>query len=195
MKRRRAGGELVGVGLGQEDSMTQSPQRWIAAGFFLVSAALSPQRAGAQDATINLMNSRGQVAGHATLVQEPGSVRLRVDVTGLAPGAHGIHIHAMGKCEPPSFDSAGPHFNLDGKHHGLDNPAGPHAGDFPNLIVGPDGSVQASFLDSRVTLGPGSHSLFPAGGTSLVIHADPDDERTDPAGNSGPRIACGVIAR
>ncbi len=70
--------------------MTQSPQRWIAAGFFLVSAALSPQRAGAQDATINLMNSRGQVAGHATLVQEPGSVRLRVDVTGLAPGAHGI---------------------------------------------------------------------------------------------------------
>jgi len=113
MKRRRAGGELVGVGLGQEDSMTRGPQRWIAAGFFLVSAALSPQRAGAQDATINLMNSRGQVAGHATLVQEPGSVRLRVDVTGLAPGAHGIHIHAVGKCEPPSFDSAGPHFNPD----------------------------------------------------------------------------------
>ena len=95
----------------------------------------------------------------------------------------------------PSLDSAGPHFNPDGKHHGLDNPAGPHAGDFPNLIVGAGGSAQASFLDSRVTLGPGSHSLFPAGGTSLVIHADPDNERTNPAGNSGPRIACGVIAR
>jgi Cu-Zn family superoxide dismutase len=172
----------------------QSPQRWIAAGFFLASAALSPQRAGGQDATVNLMNSRGQVAGHATLVQEPGGVRLRVDVTGLAPGPHGIHIHAVGKCEPPSFDSAGPHFNPDGKHHGLDNPAGPHAGDFPNLIVGADGSARASFLDSRVTLGPGSHSLFPAGGTSLVIHADPDDGKTDPAGNSGPRIVCGVIA-
>jgi superoxide dismutase, Cu-Zn family len=174
--------------------MIQTSQRWIA-GFFLVAAALSPQGAGAQDVTVDLRNARGQVAGHATLAQESGGVRLRVDVTGLAPGAHGIHIHAVGKCEPPSFDSAGPHFNPDGKHHGLDNPAGPHAGDFPNLIVGPDGSAKASFLDSRVTLGPGSHSLFPAGGTSLVIHADPDDERTDPAGNSGPRIACGVIAR
>jgi Cu-Zn family superoxide dismutase len=129
--------------------MIQSPQRWIAAGFFLASAALSPQRAGAQDVTINLMTSRSQVAGQATLVQEPGGVRLRVGVTGLAPGAHGIHIHAVGKCEPPSFDSAGPHFNPDGKHHGLDNPAGPHAGDFPNLIAGPAGSAQASFLDSR----------------------------------------------
>ena len=174
--------------------MIQSPQRWIA-GVSFVAAALSPQGAGAQDVTIDLMNSRGQMTGHATFAQEPGGVRLRVVVTGLAPGSHGIHVHGVGKCEPPSFDSAGPHFNPDGKHHGLDNPAGPHAGDFPNLIVGPNGSAQTSFLDSRVTLGPGSHSLFQAGGTSLVIHADPDDERTDPAGNSGPRIVCGIIAR
>ena len=174
--------------------MGHSQQRCIAA-FLFVAAALSPQGASAQEATADLMNSRGEVAGHAIFIQEPGGVRIQVDATGLAPGAHGIHFHAVSKCEPPSFDSAGPHFNPDGKHHGLDNPAGPHAGDFPNLIVGPDGAARASLLDPRVTLGAGRHSLFEAGGTSLVIHADPDDERTDPAGNSGPRIACGIIAR
>jgi superoxide dismutase, Cu-Zn family len=175
-------------------SNTQVRQRWIAACLF-AAAALSPRGADAHDATVDLMNSRGEVTGHATFTQRPGGVHIRVEATGLAPGAHGIHIHAVGTCEPPSFDSAGPHLNPDGKHHGLDNPSGPHAGDLPNLIVGADGTAHASFLDRHVTLGTGRHSLFPAGGTSLVIHADPDDERSDPAGNAGPRIACGIIVR
>src|SRR6266852_3645807 len=116
---------------------------------FALAAALGPRGADARDVTIELMNAQGQPIGRATVAPESGGVRLRVDVTGLAPGSHGIHFHEVGKCEPPSFASAAGHFNPDGKHHGLDNPAGPHAGDFPNLIAGPAGSAQASFLDSR----------------------------------------------
>ena len=168
----------------------------VAAGIvFALAAVLGPRGAEARDVTIELMNAQGQPIGHATIAPESGGVGLRVDVTGLAPGSHGIHFHEVGKCEPPSFASAGGHFNPDGKHHGLDNPAGPHAGDFPNLVVGPDGSAHASFVSPRVTLATDGHGLFRSGGTSLVIHADPDDEKTDPAGNSGARIACGVIAR
>jgi superoxide dismutase, Cu-Zn family len=151
--------------------------------------------ARAQTATADLRNAQGTVVGHARLTQEPGGVRLEVDVSRLTPGLHGFHIHAVGTCEPPGFTSAGGHFNPDGKQHGHKNPAGPHAGDLPNLMVGPDGSGRADLAAPDVTLAGGAHSLFQPGGTSLVIHADPDDERTDPAGNSGARVACGVITR
>jgi Cu-Zn family superoxide dismutase len=151
--------------------------------------------ARAQTVTVELRNGQGAVVGHARLSQEPGGVRLQVEVSGLAPGLHGFHIHAVGQCEPPAFTSAGPHFNPEGKQHGHKNPAGPHAGDLPNLMVGPDGSGRADLLTADVTLAGGSYSLFQPAGTSLVIHADPDDEQTDPAGNSGARVACGVITR
>src|SRR6266850_2801576 len=108
---------------------------------------------------------------------------------------NGFHIHAVGKCEPPDFTSAGPHFNPYGKHHGLANPDGSHAGDFPNLKVGAVGTGSLDTTDSLVTLKEGPTSVFRSGGTSLIVHADADDEKTDPAGNSGVRIACGVIER
>src|SRR6267142_1721085 len=154
-----------------------------------------PAAADAQSARAQLKDAQANVVGTATLSEVPAGVRVTLRVSGLRPGEHGFHIHAVGKCEPLDFMSAGPHFNPYGKHHGLANPAGPHAGDFRNLKVGADGTGSLDMIDSLVTLKEGPSSLFGPGGTSLIIHADPDDEKTDPAGNSGARIACGVIQR
>ncbi len=140
-----------------------------------------------------LRNAEGQVLGMAIFTQEPQGVRISVTVKGLSPGEHGIHIHAVGKCEPPDFLSAGPHFNPTNKKHGLNNPEGPHAGDLPNLVVSEDGSAVYEQITDRVTLMPGELSLFDEDGSALVIHAGPDDQMTDPAGNSGARVLCGVI--
>ena len=140
-----------------------------------------------------LRNAEGQVLGMAIFTQEAQGVRVSVTVKGLSPGEHGIHIHSVGKCEPPDFLSAGPHFNPTNKKHGLTNPEGPHAGDLPNLVVSEDGSAVYEHITDRVTLTPGELSLFDEDGSSLVIHAGPDDQMTDPAGNSGARVLCGVI--
>jgi Cu-Zn family superoxide dismutase len=140
-----------------------------------------------------LRNAEGQVLGMAIFTQEAQGVRISVTVKGLSPGEHGIHIHSVGKCEPPDFLSAGPHFNPTNKKHGLTNPEGPHAGDLPNLVVSEDGSAVYEHITDRVTLTPGELSLFDEDGSSLVIHAGPDDQMTDPAGNSGARVLCGVI--
>jgi Cu-Zn family superoxide dismutase len=140
-----------------------------------------------------LRNAEGQVLGMAIFTQEAQGVRISVTVKGLSPGEHGIHIHSVGKCEPPDFLSAGPHFNPTNKKHGLHNPEGPHAGDLPNLVAGEDGSAVYEHITDRVTLTPGELSLFDEDGSSLVIHAGPDDQMTDPAGNSGARVLCGVI--
>lgn len=140
-----------------------------------------------------LRDAEGKVAGVALFVQEAQGVRISVTVKGLSPGEHGIHIHAVGVCEPPDFLSAGPHFNPTSKKHGLSNPEGPHAGDLPNLIMGEDGSAVYEHVTDRVTLTPGELSLFDEDGSTLIIHAGPDDQITDPAGNSGARLLCGVI--
>jgi superoxide dismutase, Cu-Zn family len=143
----------------------------------------------------DIVNAQGQKIGTAKLVASHGGVRIDLDVKQLPPGMHGIHIHAVGKCEGPDFKTAGGHFNPEMKKHGKDNPEGPHAGDLMNITAGSDGSVKTSLVAEHVTLGEGPNSLFHEGGTAIVIHEKEDDYKTDPAGNSGARIACGVIQK
>jgi Cu-Zn family superoxide dismutase len=141
-----------------------------------------------------IADAQGKRVGVAAIsAAKGGGVRIVVTLTGLPPGMHGIHIHTVGKCEGPMFASAGGHLNPTMKMHGMDNPMGPHAGDLMNITVDAKGKAKATLADANVTLGAGDNSLFHDGGTALVIHATADDYKTDPAGNSGARIACGVI--
>jgi Cu-Zn family superoxide dismutase len=138
-------------------------------------------------------NAAGDRVGLATVSDSGGILRLGVSAAQLEPGPHGLHFHARGTCTPPDFSSAGPHFNPDSRKHGRLNPEGPHLGDLPNLIAGQDGSADTSFTIPSDLAGAGPRSLLQPGGTAIVIHAGPDDERTDPSGNSGDRVACAVV--
>jgi Cu-Zn family superoxide dismutase len=164
----------------------------VAATAILIGAVAYSQPVS-QAARAELRNAQGEVVGRATLTADAPGVRIAIEVEKLPPGPHGWHVHAVGRCDPPDFASAGAHFNPEGKKHGLKNPEGPHAGDLPNLAVGADGTARVATMAPGVTLGPGPNSVFHPGGTALVIHAGPDDDVTDPAGNSGARIACGII--
>jgi Cu-Zn family superoxide dismutase len=160
-----------------------------------LSGLSMPTQAAGPEASAELRDQSGKIVGRATFTQVDGGVRVHVEVSGLTPGQHGIHIHEAGRCDPPDFTSAGGHFNPYGRRHGLKNPEGPHAGDLPNLVADAGGRAIFEATAALVTLGPGPGSLFGSAGTALVIHANPDDEMSDPAGNSGPRVACGVILR
>ena len=153
------------------------------------------QHAGDTAATVDLRNTSGASVGTANLTQVGNVVRIVLDAKGLTPGLHAVHIHAVGKCDPPDFNSAGPHFNPTGKQHGALNPQGSHAGDLPNLNVGADGSGRLETASEQIALASGAASLWDADGSSLVVHAAPDDFKTDPTGNSGARIACGVLTK
>jgi superoxide dismutase, Cu-Zn family len=163
----------------------------------LIGQAALAQGGGTLHATATLINQEGSEVGTAKLVQDAtGVVHLTVHARGLTPGLHGIHIHAVGRCNPADgFTSAGGHFNPSGAQHGVDNPDGPHAGDLPNMSVNPAGIGSLSVKADQVTLSDGPASLFDADGSAIVIHAGPDDYVTNPAGNSGARVACGVISR
>lgn len=145
--------------------------------------------AGGRTATATLLTATGKPVGKVTVREVAGGLRVSLDVRDLTPGMHGAHLHTVGKCEAPDFASAGPHWNPTGMKHGSMNPSGPHAGDMPNLMIGADG---------RGTLAvnlPGASfdGLLDADGAAMVIHAAADDLMTDPSGNSGARLACGVL--
>jgi len=136
-----------------------------------------------------LINAAGQTIGSVRAWQTDGSISFRITASGLPHGLHGLHVHATGNCAPPDFASAGPHWNLHGNKHGMNNLAGPHSGDLPNVDVSANG-----VLDAIVTLPHADMAtLLDSDGAALVRHADRDDYETDPSGNSGARIACAVI--
>ncbi|MEI9927176.1 MAG: superoxide dismutase family protein [Sphingomonas sp.] len=165
-----------------------------AAAALTLGACASPQQdarymAGHYRAQADLRTADGADVGKAAVEEIDGALRVIVDVRGLPPGQHGAHVHMVGKCDAPDFASAGGHWNPGAHQHGSMNPMGPHAGDLPNLVVGADGRGHLEF-----TLTSGSFAgLLDEDGAAIVIHAKPDDLKTDPSGNSGPRIACGVL--
>jgi Cu-Zn family superoxide dismutase len=153
------------------------------------------QQAGETAATAELRTASGASVGTANFTQVGNVVRVVLEARGLTPGLHGVHIHAVGKCDPPDFTTAGSHFNPGTKQHGALNSQGSHAGDLPNLNVGPDGNGRLETATEQITLGSGAASVWDADGSALVVHAAPDDFKTDPTGNSGARVACGVITK
>ena len=163
----------------------------------LMFAGMVTSAAGPKTAHADLVNAHGAKVGTAKISSTANGVKVTVKVSELTPGEHGIHIHNAGKCEGPAFTTAGGHFNPTGAHHGANNgqEPHPHLGDLENLEVGQNGKASASFMVSGVTLSEGQNSLSHEGGTALVIHAKADDLMSDPSGNSGDRIACGVIEK
>ena len=142
-----------------------------------------------------LKNTSGQLVGTARFTEAGNVVRIIVEVKGLSPGPHAVHVHTVGKCDPPDFNSAGPHFNPTSKQHGALNPQGPHAGDLPNITVSPDGTGRMETTTEQLSLGAGANSVFDADGSAVIIHANGDDFKTDPTGNAGARVVCGVLAK
>ena len=160
----------------------------------LCSCAAGTQSRSTVIATADLRTADGSLAGTAAITRVLGQVNLTVTAARLPAGLHGLHLHSVGQCTAPDFASAGPHLNPAGHQHGMENPAGPHLGDLPNLQVSQTGLGAATTV-LHGTASEIEAALFDADGTAIVVHAAADDNRTDPSGNSGPRIACGVFAR
>ncbi len=157
----------------------------------VVSASLSAQA----PVTVELKDAQRQSVGTAKLSSAMGAVHIEYDFKNLKAGQHALHVHMTAKCEGPGFTTAGGHFNPAGKKHGTMNPEGPHAGDMENFTVAENGTAKGMIMAKGITMGSEANSVFANGGTALVIHAGPDDMKTDPAGAAGDRIACGTITK
>jgi Cu-Zn family superoxide dismutase len=166
-----------------------TPAALLATTLAIASPALAVDMASAM-----LKDKDGKEVGKVELTDTPSGVLMRLTLDGVPPGEHAFHVHAVGKCEPPDFKSAGPHFNPDETKHGLLNPEGPHSGDMPNLHVPDSGKLTVEVLNEMVTL-DAEQALLDGDGSAIVVHASADDYTTDPAGNAGDRIACGVVAK
>jgi superoxide dismutase, Cu-Zn family len=139
---------------------------------------------------VSLINTSGQTIGTVSLAQTSGGVTLAIRASGIPHGLHGLHVHAVGRCDPPIFESSGAHRNPAGREHGFNNPRGPHAGDLPNITASSTGVVS----ETVVLAGASMAQLADGDGSALVVHTNADDYVTDPSGNSGGRIACAVLA-
>lgn len=159
----------------------------------LTAGCLASLSAQAQTAKASLKDASGKDVGEVQLLQTPHGVLIKLAVKGLPPGQHAFHVHAVGKCEPP-FTSAGGHFNPAGKKHGMEAAEGSHAGDMPNLFIPASGELTVEIANPMISLVKGQpNTVFDADGSAVIIHAGADDYKTDPTGNAGDRIACGVI--
>ena len=157
--------------------------------------AVSQAQAQEQSANAVLIDPDGKEIGNVAVSEVAQGIRVFAQADGVPPGVHAFHIHETGQCEPPDFESAGGHYNPTDKEHGWDNPQGPHAGDFANVHVHDDGKLAVEYFTDAVTLGEGETTLFDDDGSAVVMHEGGDDYQTDPAGDAGARIACGVISR
>ena len=164
----------------------------VSLGLFLALVALSSRSAA--KTKVELKDAQGRSVGDIIIWDQGPGVALELKLHDLTPGEHAIHFHAVPKCEGPDFKSAGGHFNPENKKHGFDSPDGHHAGDMKNFMVPKSGKVKTELEDADVTLKDGPHSLL-TNGAAIVVHAKADDYKTDPSGNSGDRVACGVITK
>ena len=166
---------------------------YLTLGLFVALIAL-PSRSAAKT-NVELKDAQGKVVGNVILWDQGPGIGLELHLHDLTPGEHAIHFHQVPKCEGPDFKTAGGHFNPEGKKHGFDSPDGHHAGDMKNFTVDAQGKAAGRMEDKDVTLMDGPHSLLSNGGSAIVVHAKADDFKTDPSGNSGDRVACGVITK
>lgn len=160
----------------------------------LSACATTADNTAATFAHADIVNPSGLPAGSAVIAQSRNGMVLKLNISGLTQGVHGMHLHTTGSCESPGFTTAGAHLNPHGKLHGTNNPQGSHMGDLPNVTAGPDGKVKVS-IPLNAPASDLEAFLFDADGSAIVVHASADDYRTDPSGNSGSRIACGVLRR
>lgn len=180
---------LVVAGCGSKDNATADSAAMAESAAAAAAAAATAPTAGA---TAAVMDAAGHELGTLTLADGTGGISVSGTLKGLAPGDHGIHLHAVGTCEGPAFTTAGGHFNPTNKMHGTDNPQGPHFGDMMNITAGADSTATVQLTSKGGTL-HAADMLMDADGSAIVVHAKADDYKTDPSGNSGDRVACGVV--